>query len=890
MNRSAEITTKQNKERRQLAAILIAVFVFVVAGVFAFFKFYNSYIDKTLYSERLNQMREVTTQLFSGLEDVVKNQWRDVSEQSRILKSAHPETVDEFIELMKEQSYLSDMESVQSSMIAVDENGMYYTQTGRHGLLPEREYIKDRPERISYVSNSMISNETEMVFIQKLDEPVSLKDGSRETRLLYYGISQKMEELNPYFDCSAYNGANSVYVVDDDGLKLFSSSGNDILKGFNIYNTLNEMDYLHGTSFADAKSELSENGIAYSNALFNNTELYYALYKMENAAWTLIFLVPSQYVAMNTVALINMTVMMVLIFAVCIIIISASLIFWLLKMQQKNVLETERRSNESLARINEELYDAVQTAERASREAEMANKAKSDFLANMSHDIRTPMNAIVGITSLMESEEGTSDKLHTYIQKVQLSSRHLLSLINDILDMSKIESSDVSLSDDPIDLAEQIGQVENIIRPQAEEKGQRFSIYVHEIEHEYIRGDGVRLRQIFINLLSNAVKYTQAGGSFRLDLTEIPCDKPEHASFKITVTDNGYGMTPEFVEHIFEPFTRAENSTTNRIQGTGLGMAITKNIVDMMNGDIHVTSEVDRGSCFEVSLTFPVDHSMDAEHETDIGSVLLVSDDQILAVNIAASLSDTPVILNTVNSQADAEEFLRRNSVDAVLLAGRLHDSGISDIIGSLRSSASGSILVFCCDYAHEDNAYDIAVKNGADGLVQRPFFYSNLLDAVERTHNANDPEKYENTSILNGMRFMCAEDNELNAEILEAVLEVNGASCVIYPDGEKITEAFESVKPDEYDAILMDVQMPRMNGLEASRRIRRSRNPLGKTIPIIAMTANAFSTDVQNCLDAGMDAHVAKPLDIGVLEQTLSSMLKNSGGGQRTSDQRKMQ
>ena len=881
MNRSAEITIKKNKERRQLFAILIAVFVFVVAGVFAFFRFYNSYIDKTLYSERLNQMREVTTQLFSGLEDVVKNQWRNVSEQARILNSADPETMDGFIELMKEQSYLSDMDSVQSSIIAVDENGMYYTQTGRHGLLPEREYIKDRPERISYVSNSMISNETEMVFIQKLDEPVSLRDGSRETRLLYYGISQNMEELNPYFDCSAYNGANSVYVVDNDGLKLFSSSGNDILKGFNIYNTLNEMDYLHGTSFTDAKAELAKNGIAYSNALFHDTELYYALYKMENAAWTLIFLVPSQYVAMNTVALINMTVMMVLIFAVCIIIISASLIFWLLRMQQKNVLETERRSNESLARINEELYDAVRTAERASREAEMANKAKSDFLANMSHDIRTPMNAIVGITSLMENEEGTSDKLHTYIQKVQLSSRHLLSLINDILDMSKIESSDVYLNDESISLAEQIGQVENIIRPQADEKGQKFDIYVHEVEHEYLRGDGVRLRQVFINLLSNAVKYTQDGGSVRLDLTERQCDKPEHASFTITVTDNGYGMAPEFLEHIFEPFTRAENSTTNRVQGTGLGMAITKNIVDMMNGDIHVTSEIDKGSCFDVSLTFPVDHSIDAEHETDIRSLLLVSDDTILSANIAAALSDTPVRAEIVDSQAAAEEFIKNNSVDAVLLAGRLHDSGLSGMISSLRSSASGDILVFCCDYAHEDNVHDIIVKSGADGLVHRPFFYSKLLDAVERTYAAKDPVKYENKSILNGMKFMCAEDNDLNAEILEAVLEINGASCVIYPDGEKITEAFESVKPDEYDAILMDVQMPRMNGLEASRRIRKSSNPLGKTIPIIAMTANAFSTDVQNCLDAGMNAHVAKPLDIGVLEQTLRGMLyKNSGGG----------
>lgn len=247
------------------------------------------------------------------------------------------------------------------------------------------------------MSNSLISDETRMVFLQRLEEPVTVENGGQQTTLIYYGISQNMEELNPYFECSAYNGNNSVYVVDEAGLRLFSSNGDGLLKGFNIYHILEGMEYLHGSSFDLARKELEVENIAYSNAVINDTEVYYALYRMENAEWTLIFLVPSAYVATNTVALVNTTIRMVLIFAVLLVIFSAAAIFWLMRMQQRAALEVERRNNAQLERINEELAAAVEVAEKAT-------KAKSDFLANMSHDIRTPMNAIVGITNLMEHE------------------------------------------------------------------------------------------------------------------------------------------------------------------------------------------------------------------------------------------------------------------------------------------------------------------------------------------------------------------------------------------------------------------------------------------------------------------------------------------------------
>ena len=868
MDRTAEITAGQRKERRQTIIGLLAAAALVIAGVFAFLNFYNAYIDETLYAERLNQMREVTTQLFSGLEDVVRGQWRTVETQRRALVKEQPLTWDELYAFMEAQAYESDLQSIQCNIVAVDKNGAYYTQKGRQGLIPEREYLSGSPERISYVTNSLISDESRMVFLQRLEKPVTIQDADGPITLAYYGISQNMEQLNPYFECAAYSGNSSVYVVDDNGLKLFSSSSSsgDLLKGYNVFTTLQNMRYLHGTSFEDTSAALMNNGLAYSNALLGDKEIYYSLYKMDSSAWTLIFLVPSQFVAVNTVNLVNMTVRLVMIFAVMLIVVSVTLIFWMLKRQQKAALVIERRNNEKLERLNTQLKEASQ--------------AKSDFLANMSHDIRTPMNAIVGITKLMAHDKNNPAKIEGYIGKVQQSSQHLLSLINDVLDMSKIESGEVTLNMEPISVADQIGQIESIVRPQIEERRQKFSIRTHNITHEHLTGDAVRMRQVFINLLSNAIKYTPNGGSIRLDLEELPCKIPNHATVRIAVTDSGYGMTPEFVEHIFEPFTRAENSTTNRVQGTGLGMAITKNIVDLAGGTISVQSEVDKGSCFTVELPLLIDDSV--KTELPIRSALLISDDRTLIDNARAAFKVVDATLLVARSEAEADELLRREPVDVVLLGSRLRGDRLAENVHRLRKETGNALLFYCCEYDEREQLPTISENGGVDGVLARPFFLSNLIAAMERVHSSAPVAAEESVSILNGKRFLCAEDNALNAEILQAVLDMNGASCVIYPDGQQIVDAFASVKPDEFDAILMDVQMPVMNGLDATREIRRSENPLGKTIPIIAMTANAFSEDVQSCLDAGMDAHVSKPLDIGALERTLKSVTGNkfAGGG----------
>ena len=369
------------------------------------------------------------------------------------------------------------------------------------------------------------------------------------------------------------------------------------------------------------------------------------------------------------------------------------------------------------------------------------------------------MNAIIGITSLIRHDAGDKGKVIEYADKIDTSSQHLLGIINEVLDMSKIEAGKTVFKYSDFSISDFIQELDTIFRSQIYEKKQTLTITKENIRHEWVNGDQVHLMQIFSNLLSNAIKYTQEGGEIQLLAEECESNSSVYAKYRFLVCDNGMGMSADFKDRIFDAFTRAENSLTNKIQGTGLGMAITKNLVDLMGGTIDVESEPGQGSCFEVFMD----------------------------LKIAEERSVSPA------SQTETEE---------------------------------------------------------QDG------------------------------NILKGMRFLCAEDNELNAEILTELLKIEGAECTICENGKRVLETFEQSVPGDYDMILMDIQMPVMNGYEATKAIRRSSHELAKTIPIIAMTANAFSEDIQHSLTAGMNAHISKPVDMKTLEKTIRSIKSGGGGG----------
>lgn len=856
---------------RALAFALAAFLLLICVAFFIFMRLYDRYIDDILYKERQQQMKEVTVQLFKRLDDVTRSWWKDTDVFCGAIEDHTFVSLDELYAYLQSLSQLYKVDDQQRHLVAVDDSGNYLTHDGWNGTLSEMAFLMDSPERVSFVTSRVGRSDVGIFFLQRLPEPVTVRDGGEDLRLTYFGLSCRLAELEPFFSCEAYDNNNSVYVLDQYGGRIFSS-GDDTLLGYNAYATLKEITYLHGTSFEAAKRELDSSGLAYSNAVLHGDEYYYALKQMNNADWTLLFLVSSDYVAQDIVLLVDTTNRMVFSFAIILVVACVIVITVILTASQKRNLAIERKNNDKLSAVNRELDQkntelsaAVKLAESATREAKAANSAKSEFLTNMSHDIRTPMNAILGITRLMESEQSMSDKMRDYIRKAHASGQHMLALINDVLDMSKIEAGKIRIVREPVSLAEQVGQIDSIIRPRAAEKAQNFMIRTHDVAHEFLVGDSMRLGQILVNLLSNAVKYTPYGGTIRLDIAELPCAIPGQAAISIVVTDNGCGMTPEFLTHIFDPFTRAESSTTNKVQGTGLGMAITKNIVDLMGGQITVESKPNRGSRFEVTLSLPIDRSTTCH--VDASGILLITDDPQLADNLRVMTRASGSDVFVCRDVHEAAQVLKQQKADVVLLSGCSGSEELPALADTLRSAAERKLLILCTDHVQASHGFR---PDGADGMLARPFFLSQLADAIDQLRNTRVARESGNVSVLNGMRFLCAEDNSLNAEILTALMALYGAACDIYPDGAQLVEAFANVRSGDYQAILMDVQMPVMNGLEAARAIRRGNNPQGRTIPIIAMTANAFVEDVQDCLDAGMNAHISKPIDISALETIL--------------------
>ena len=576
-------------------------------------------------------------------------------------------------------------------------------------------------------------------------------------------------KLDSMLSVKSYNGNAYLFMLDNDGNITYTNQKED--KFFRNYFLLKHLKGNQAITEEEADSlQKKLDGREQGVELLGSDKHYYLGYcPIENNNTMLICIVEKSVVD-NVLKDYQKTIgFTTLLMAGFILLLFAGLFYSISRRRLADQkAEYEKRNNEiqiqalrEMQVANKKLKKAKDIATEALQTAENANKAKTDFLSNMSHDIRTPMNAIIGMTSLIRHDAGNKAKVIEYADKIDISSQHLLGIINDVLDMSKIEAGKTVFKYTDFSILDFITELNTIFHSQIDEKNQTLTIIKENIRHEWVNGDKVHLMQIFSNLVSNAVKYTQKGGKIQFLVEECETKSSVYAKYRFLVSDNGIGMSADFKETIFDAFTRAESSVTNKIQGTGLGMAITKNLVEAMGGTIDVESELGQGSCFEV----------------------------LIDLRIA---EDRKVVL-TAQEEID-------------------------------------------------------------------------------------EPD----SNTLKGMRFLCAEDNELNAEILMELLKIEGAECIICENGERVLEAFEQSAPGDYDMILMDVQMPVMNGYDATRAIRRSTHELAKTIPIIAMTANAFSEDIQYSLAAGMNAHISKPVDMKTLEKTIRR-IKIGGRGTET-------
>ena len=547
------------------------------------------------------------------------------------------------------------------------------------------------------------------------------------------------------------------------------------------------------------------------------------------------------------------------------------ILLYYLSWRQQDKLRKEQEAERKLH--SQQLAEALQAAQ-------IASESKTTFLSNMSHDIRTPMNAVLGFTALLSKDAENPAKVREYTQKIMASGQHLLSLINDILDVSKIESGKVVLNLEEFSLNDVISSVDAIIQPMAKARKQDFHLEATGIRHERLIGDETRINQILINLLSNAVKYTPEGGHIRFRIMELKQRSSQYEHIRMEVEDDGYGMTPEYLETIFDAFTRAENSTTNKVQGTGLGMAITKSIVELMGGTIEVFSEVDRGSLFRVDLELRIQEGHADRRfweQRGISRVLAVDADPESRESIQSLMQDAGIRLDTAAGWEEAAAWLRDNGGDCQIVLLDWETCGLQ-AARDLQESFPMPIL-FLAESGAEGLEEALQIKSA--GILTKPFFVSAFREKVARLWaDPGEVPAPEEDSGLRGFHFLAAEDNEINAEILTELLEIEGASCEIVENGRLAVERFQEAEAGAFDAILMDVQMPVINGHEAARAIRSLEREDAGRIPIIAMTANAFAEDEKAALDAGMTAHVAKPLNMEHLKSVITQCTKRKEDG----------
>ncbi len=552
------------------------------------------------------------------------------------------------------------------------------------------------------------------------------------------------------------------------------------------------------------------------------------------------------------------------------------LLFYLNQKQQYRI----RKEREEEREIhNRQLAEALQAAQ-------IASNSKTTFLSNMSHDIRTPMNAILGFTTLLAKDADNPARVREYTRKITASGQHLLSLINDVLDVSKIESGKVVLTLGEFTLKNLVSSVDAIIRPMAKAKEQSFDVSVTGIKHEYLVGDETRINQILINLLSNAVKYTPEGGNIWFRIIGLKQHSSQYEHIRIEVEDDGYGMSPEYLEVIFDAFTRAENSTTNKVQGTGLGMAITKNIVELMGGRIEVFSEEKKGSLFRVELELRIpDGQTDEEFwkRSGITRILAVDDEPENCKRIQMLMKDVGIFVDTATGGEEAVQFIKDASssgrgYDLILLDWKMPGMDGVETEKSIRSFLPVSVpIIFLTAYDGDEVREEVLQTENCEFLA-KPFFVSafkeKILEMQSKQIGEEKNSDKKGQESLRGRHLLVAEDNEINAEILEELLDIEEVSCVIVENGRLALERFDCSAPGEFDAILMDVQMPEMNGYDATRKIRLLEREDARTIPIIAMTANAFAEDVKDALTAGMDAHISKPINMELLKKTLNEFI----------------
>lgn len=840
MNKANKTLTR-NYKRLVLAVLLFLTALFILL-------YYYIEAKKLTFFESSVNLGEVSRQMSESIEQQCEDRWKALDMITRYLCDAgdDPEAENRFIEQARLQWGFD-------SLCLVDRNSTYYDNEREFSMLTQKD-VTERliagHERI--ILDDVIYGDTrQMIFLLPVDDLI-IQGHEFQAVGLRYGSGNIFDILS----IGAFGGQSDLYITYKDGTTLYRSAHGAGIDGYNLFNSLEPYKFTEG-SVQELRDGWNGDGslltVRWEGGLYYINQM-----PIDVGDWQLVMMVPVSAVSgsMNRFSRLSGLCLG----AVAALLLAAVALFYTDFMKRSLCAEEEAR-----------------------KAAESANRSKSQFLSSMSHDIRTPMNAVVGMTHIAEEHLDNPEKVKECLNKIRLSGQLLVGLINDILDMSKIESGKMVLNNEPASLNQLMDNIVNITQPMVREKRQNFNIRINQVRHERLCFDSLRLNQVLINLLSNALKFTPEGGDITVDVTEEELTPRGRARFVIRVSDTGIGMEEEFVGRIFDSFSRERDSRVNRIEGSGLGMAITKQIVDLMGGTITVKSTPGKGSTFTVELDFEVDETA-CEELPPLPSirVLLADDDPATCRAAGVFLDELGMDEDTACGGLEALEKAREarragRDYRIVFLDWRMPDMDGVSVVRKLRAELGETVSVFIISAYDWTEIEKEAKEAGVNGFIRKPFFRSTLYRLLARYLSGEKaPEQQEPLAVpdFSGRRVLVVEDNELNREIAEEILRSIGTEVESACDGARGLAMFEESAVGYYDAVLMDVQMPVMNGYQATKAIRRLLRPDAETVPIIAMTADAFAEDVAAAKAAGMTAHLAKPLDIPAMMRILSKYL----------------
>ena len=854
------------KKIKRSNLIIIAVTIVTAIVIYFSYQVFSSILMDRIIQSSLRNMREISKHDERSIVSGLEHRWLDVE---GIAKEIRQDKFNNTSEMLK-QLNIKAQTAETTEIVLVTEDGKTFSSTyavkeNQELLELCKNSLKDRfAYRRDNTETTAADTRKEMLLLGTKIEPFTIEENRFVYAIGYYEIGNLKEELK----IESYGGEGYSSVIDKDGFFLVSvyNDGN-LFERDDFYTVISKEKLGNGLTVEDVRKKIEARESFSLEYKLDGQERIMVCTPMTDVEWYCIMSVPlSIYQEQSSNMLRMMTVLITLIMiAVFIVII---LVFR--NHSQKNSMKFEIKHRDEL--------------ENALALAEQANRAKTTFLNNMSHDIRTPMNAIIGFTTLAKTHIDSKERVADYLDKISQSSNHLLSLINDVLDMSRIESGKVNIEEKEENLAEILHSIRNIVQADVNAKQMEFVIDTVDVTDENIYCDKLRINQILINLLSNSIKFTEPGGTISVRITQKKTSKKGYGVYEFRVKDNGIGISKEFLSEIFEPFARERNSTVSGIQGTGLGMAITKNIVDMMGGDIKVESEVGKGTEFIVTLELKLqeEHKEIKEIEELNGIRALVIDDDM---NSCQSISH---MLRQFGLKSDWTMY-GKEAVARVKEAEQLKEQYQIYLIDWLMPDMNGIettrrirkivgkeakiIMLSAYDWGEVEKE---AREAGVTEFVSKPLFPSDLKKILLKVSGLNGEEQKKEEKVdFSGKRILLVEDNMMNREIATEYLTDFGFLVENAENGKEACEILEKSEPGYFDMVLMDIQMPIMNGYEATRTIRKFKNKKIANIPILAMTANAFEEDKKAAKEAGMNGHLAKPIDIQKLIETLKEILK---------------